>query len=152
MPPCYEYRCPRGHDFERVLPVADYKTPQECECGAMGRRVLSLPAIMVRPECNYTSPIDGRPITSWRARKEDLARNNCEPYDPDRKQDYDRRIKDDETRLDAAVDATVEAEIEKMPARKRELLEAELKSGVTAEPVRSTAPLKPIREEIHRGE
>lgn len=30
----------------------------------------------------YRSPIDGRPITSRSHRREDLARNNCVPYEP----------------------------------------------------------------------
>ena len=125
----YEYRCRNGHEFERILPVADYKTPQRCECGAEGRRILSLPRLMMKREVNYDSPIDGRPITSDRARREDLARHNCIEYDPGMKQDAQRRVVEDERKLDKAVDATVEAEISRMPARKRERLEAELKGG-----------------------
>jgi len=30
----------------------------------------------------YRSPIDGRPITSRSARREDLKRNNCVEYEP----------------------------------------------------------------------
>lgn len=30
----------------------------------------------------YRSPIDGRPITSRSARRDDLARNNCVEYEP----------------------------------------------------------------------
>lgn len=149
--PLYEYKCPRGHEFDRHLPVADYKTPQTCECGAPGRRVLSLPTIMAQPDCNYTSPIDGRPIRTWRERQEDLARNNCRPYDPEMKTDYLRRIKESDDRLDKAVEQTVEAEIEKMPARKREKLDAELRGGASAEPVRATLPAKSFREVKNSG-
>lgn len=42
---------------------------------------IALPAIMPDiPE--YTSPIDGRPITSRSARREDLKRNNCVEWEP----------------------------------------------------------------------
>ena len=125
----YEYRCRNGHEFERVLPVADYQTPQRCECGAEGRRVLSLPRLMVKQDVRYDSPVTGAPITSERARREDLARHNCIEYEPGMRQDYERRVVEDERKLDKVVDATVEAEISRMPARKRERLEAELKGG-----------------------
>lgn len=125
----YEYRCRNGHEFERVLPVADYQTPQRCECGAEGRRVLSLPRIIMKRDVQYDSPITGAPITSERQRREDLARHNCIEYDPGMRQDYERRVANDEQKLDEAVEATVEAEIHRMPARKRERLEAELKGG-----------------------
>ena len=125
----YEYRCRNGHEFERVLPVADYKTPQRCHCGAEGRRILSLPRLIVKQDIRYDSPVTGAPITSERARREDLARHNCIEYDPEMRTDYQRRIADNEAKLDKAVEATVEAEISRMPARKREKLEAELKGG-----------------------
>ena len=129
MPFTYEYRCRNGHEFERILPVADYKTPQRCHCGAEGRRILSLPRLLVKPDVRYDSPVTGAPITSERARREDLARHNCIEYDPGMKQDAQRRVVEDERKLDKAVDATVEAEISRMPARKRERLEAELRGG-----------------------
>lgn len=85
----------------------------------------------------YDSPIDGRPITSMQARREDLKRNNCTPYDPMARQDYDRRVKDSEAELDKAIEATVEEEIHKMPSAKRRKLYSELtEQGMTAEPVR----------------
>lgn len=38
---------------------------------------------MVRSDIEpYASPIDGRMITSRSERREDLARNNCVPYEP----------------------------------------------------------------------
>jgi hypothetical protein len=38
-----------------------------------------------------------------------------------------------------------------MPSRKREKLEAELQAGVTIDPVRLTAPSKPITKDISHG-
>ena len=37
---------------------------------------------LIKPMPDYQSPIDGRPITSRTARKEDLKRNGCVPYEP----------------------------------------------------------------------
>jgi hypothetical protein len=36
----YQYRCDHGHEFERVLPVEQYKDPQTCECGAGTTKIL----------------------------------------------------------------------------------------------------------------
>jgi len=147
--PLYEFRCECGAEFERYLPVSGYDTPQECQCGAKARRIISIPTlVVVSPDINYDSPIDGRPITSMAARREDLARSNCTPYDPDIKQDYHRRIEQSERALEKAVDETVDRELSNMPARKREKLEAELNAGLTAEPVRSTAAAKPIVKQV----
>jgi hypothetical protein len=145
MPPVYEYVCENGHDFERYLFFSEYKFPQVCECGAPSRKKISRPNIFVQQDVCYDSPVDGRPITSMKARQEDLARNNCRPYDPEMKTDYHSRIRDSEMKLESAVEKTIEAEIEKMPARKREKLEQELKSGVEAVPERITPPQTSFR-------
>lgn len=139
--PTYEYSCPAGHQFERVLPVADYRTPQTCDCGKQGRRIISLPALtFAQPEARYDSPIDGKPITTWKKRRDDLARHGCREYDPGMRQDNDRRLVREQEKLERALDATVEEEIEKMPSAKRERLENELKHGADVGPVSTTLP------------
>lgn len=142
--PTYCYQCTNGHAFERYLPLADYAQPQRCECGAFGRKVISAPMIVVAPDIHYTSPIDDRPITSMAARREDLARSGCRPYDPEMKTDYLRRNERQNAELEKAMDETVDREIAAMPARKREKLQAELEGGFTAEPLRVTPPAKPV--------
>ena len=150
--PSYQYICENKHHFDRYLPVADYQTPQTCECGAGARRIISLPMLIISgPDVCYDSPIDGRPVTSMQARREDLARSGCTPYDPGRKEDYDRRGKEAEAALDKAVDETVDREIALMPTRKREKLEAELTAGASVEPIRLTAPAQPIIKDLHNG-
>ncbi len=127
--PAYEYECPNGHHFERVLPVSEYDKPQTCECGAQGQKLISRTFGFVQRECRYDSPIDGRPITSWAQRRDDLARNGCQEYDPEMKKDAERFRAREQAKLEAAMDATVEEVIDKMPARKKESLERELSSG-----------------------
>lgn len=92
--------------------------------------------IFVQPDCHYTSPIDGREITSRQQRADDLARHDCIEYDPLMKQDAERRRVESETALEKSVDATIEREIHTMPARQRETLVSELQNGVTVEAVR----------------
>jgi len=126
----YEYSCKRGHRFERVLAVADYRVPQICECGADSRRIISLPRLVVTaPDVHYDSPIDGRPITSMAAHRDDLARNGCQLYDPEMRKDADRFVKQKDAELDRSIEASVEKAIEAMPAHKRERLAKELSGG-----------------------
>lgn len=137
----YEYICPCGAEFERMLPVAEYQTPQICECGRKAKRVISAPMLaFAQRECRYDSPVDGRPITTWAERKEDLLRNGCSEYDPEMKKDYHRRLEREQNALERKFDSTIEAEIERMPGRKREKLQNELDSGATAAPVNSSIP------------
>lgn len=146
----YEYSCQCGNEFERILPAAEYKTPQWCHCGLQGERVISRPMLVtVKRDICYDSPIDGRPITSWKQRQEDLARNGCQEYDPEMRKDTDRRLAREDAELDAKIEQTVEAEIEKMPSRKKEALANELLGGASASPERISAPAKSILTPIN---
>lgn len=149
--PTYVYQCRCGRRDERVLPVSRHAEPQACECGRIMDKVIVPAMVFVQPNICYDSPIDGRPITSMKARMDDLARADCVPYDPEIKKDYARRLKDGEQSLERAVDDTIEREIQHMPARKRERLVAELQHGMDVEPTRLTAPAKPIKTEIRHG-
>lgn len=135
--PIYSYICHAGHAFERYLPLDEYSAPQMCECGEASDKRITAPMIRVE-KIEYESPIDGRPITTKQARIEDLARNGCIEYDPGMKADYEKRQKAEAEALDRSIDQTVEAEIHCMPARKRELLESELRAGADVEYTRST--------------
>jgi len=147
--PTYEYECQNGHPFERVLPHSEYRTAQYCNCGSLGKRIITAPTVFASKAICYDSPIDGRPITSRRARIDDLARNNCVEYDPEIKKDYARRIERQQASLDKSIEATVEETIERMPIRKRELLEAEFKGGADCVPERKTAPFTTITKVKH---
>lgn len=129
MAPIYEYACEEGHYFDRYLSLAKYDQPQTCLCGSQSRKLISLVTIVRAKEIRYTSPVDGREITTEAARREDLARSNCIPYDPEMKTDTIRRRAQEDATLEASVDRTVEQEWDKMPAEKRERLGAELTRG-----------------------
>jgi hypothetical protein len=72
--PTYVFSCPRGHQFELFRNIRDFVREAPCECGETGRLVVQRTIGYVQGECRYDSPIDGRPITSWAQRKDDLAR------------------------------------------------------------------------------
>lgn len=131
--PDYVFECPRGHSFELFRKLSEFTREAPCECGEQARLVVQRTLGFVQRECVYDSPIDGRPITSWAQRRDDLARNGCQEYDPEMKKDADRVRHEADEKLDRAISETVEREIDKMPAIKRERLENELKAGVTAE-------------------
>lgn len=104
-----------------------------------GRHMRRAPMIFVGQDIHYQSPIDGRVIRSKHEREEDLRRSGCIEYDPGMKQDSRRRAAEQQAALEASIDRQVEAEYERMPAKKREVLANEMAAGVTAEPVRLTA-------------
>ena len=137
--PTYEYECPKGHEFERILPVARYDEPQTCECGNVAQKLISRPALAwAAREVNYDCPITGIPITSMAQHKDNLARHGCQQYDPEMRKDADNFRKRTQEALEKSVDETVEAAIEKMPSRKKEVLERELTSGMDVDIVRQT--------------
>lgn len=43
--PIYDFRCGKGHLFERFVALSEFAKPQSCECGASSQRVISAPAV-----------------------------------------------------------------------------------------------------------
>ncbi len=128
--PLYEYECPKGHTFDRYMSAKDHKRKQKCECGKMATQIITkAPMGFVQPDVCYDSPIDGRPITSRAARRDDLARNHCQEYDPEMKRDAERFRKETQDKLEREIDETVERQIAGMDGRKLERLGTELTSG-----------------------
>ncbi len=128
--PTYVYQCPeclkQEDHYQTLQDFEDYGFA--CmECLADMEVVIGAPLLVkTAADVCYDSPIDGRPITNWQARQEDLKRNNCRPYDPEMKTDAARVRKEAEDKLDQQVDVTVESAIEKMDGRTRGKLASEL--------------------------
>lgn len=131
--PLHDLRCPNGHTFEEFVRL---DALPKCPCGASVEIVHLQPAMVHGDYPGYRSPVTGEWIEGRRQRREDLARHNCVPYEEGMKQDHSRRQKGWEESLDHRVGETVEAQIHQMPSRKREVLEAELRAGASAEYVR----------------
>lgn len=146
--PLFDWRCPTGHIFEAYQPSDRLDSTMAClQCKAMADKVfLKAPLGFVRGDVHYESPLDGRPITSYQAHVNELARGDCVEYEPGIKQDGERKRRESEESLERAVDETVERAIAAMPARKLEKLTAELEGGLTAEPARVTPHQKSFRE------
>jgi hypothetical protein len=104
-----------------------YRAVAMCCCGLWAGRVMTAPLLaFAQPECRYDSPVTGEPITSWAARRNDLAKHNCRPYDPEQKTDYQRRIKEADASLDKSIDEHVERTVEKMDTKTRGKLYSDL--------------------------
>jgi len=134
--PTYQYKCECGNKFELFCRMTEHKNTADCQCGKTAKQIINAPRLIIVKDIYYDSPIDGRPITSEAARREDLARNNCIEYDPCMRQDIDKRARENEIKLDNEIDETIDREISMMSARQREHLDSELTKGLTAEVVR----------------
>lgn len=127
--PLYSYLCEKCGEFDRFLRLADYKTPQVCDCGLPARKIIKPTQINcdIQPWDYYESPSSGKMITSYRERREDMARTGCVDYEPSMKDEYHKKQRESELKLEKAFDETVEKEISTMPSKKKEKLENELK-------------------------
>ena len=137
--PVYEYWCPAcAERFEAVHSVAEYLAPTFHHCGVRGEKRIFSATVVCDDLPGYQSPIDGRWIEGRKARREDMLRHGCHPYDPADKAFYAKRRQDEERAFDKAIDETVEREFAAMPTRKKELLAQEVQAGASAELVRMT--------------
>jgi putative FmdB family regulatory protein len=133
----YQYDCSICGKFEVISRISEHKNIAECpNCGMMSRQVIFPPALKIPKDINYISPTTGRTITSERARINDLAESNCMPYEVGMRQDVDRRVIEDEKRLDKDIERTVEKAIDNLPSDKLSRLGNELTSGLTADVIR----------------
>lgn len=114
------------HDYLAGSPEAESAWKAKLELMTNPPRA---PLGFVQGDIHYTSPVDGKLITTKQGRADDLARAGCIPYEEGMKQDAARRQQESERALDASIDATVEREYAVMSTSKRERLAAELQSG-----------------------
>lgn len=140
--PIYQYVCRNRHGFERYLPLEEYSFPQTCDiCGMLGQRLISPPLfVSAEPDCCYDSPITGEPITSMAARRNDLAKHHCVPYDPELKKDQIRHQHEHDAALDQSIDEAVEHVWARMPTKTRGTIAREIVEQGTIVTVERTAP------------
>lgn len=127
--PIYSHLCSKGHKFDLYLKLAQLDDPQNCKCGESAKRLISAPYVHVDFPA-YVSPTTGKYITSRTQRREDLKVSNCVEYEPSLKEEKDRRVREDELKLEKTIDEHVEKTIFEMPSDKRDKLVSELEHGV----------------------
>jgi hypothetical protein len=119
--------------------VKDHDSAVSCEeCDLVAQQVITAPlSVRVKADLCYDSPIDGKPVTTWAAREEDLKRNGCIPYDPEMKKDAERKQQERQQALDTQIEHTVHSTIAKWPDKKKRQLKQELvNQGVDCQIVR----------------
>lgn len=64
---------------------------------------------LVMPDLpDYTSPIDGRLVSGRVARREDLKRHGCRPYEKGEREDAQRRTRDFDRQLERSIFQTAQ--------------------------------------------
>lgn len=127
--PVYVHKCLKGHKFDLYLKLAELDNVQTCVCGEIAQRQISAPAFQVDFPA-YISPTTGKLISSRNQRREDLKASGCVEYEPSLKEEKDRKVREDELKLEKTIDDHVEKTIYEMPSAKREKLVSELEAGV----------------------
>lgn len=126
--PLYAYKCPQGHAFDRLLPLARYDEVQQCHCGEVAEKQLSAPAIRA-DYAGYQCPITGNWIEGKRAHEENLARHDCRIFEPGEREAMIKRKEAEELAFDNKIADTAAEFVEKLPSAKREQLGRELETG-----------------------
>lgn len=132
--PLYDYHCPACAITQAVFKrIADLDKLEPCpQCGAAAQRLISAP--MVQPDYQgYDCPITGRWIEGRRAHVENLRRHGCRLLEPGERQAAQRRTAQSDQELERALGETFDAEVSRLPARKREHLAGEMEAGLTVE-------------------
>ena len=138
--PVYVFECPEGHRFDRILKIKDYSTPQKCECGKNASRK-TVPTMLspdIAPWDAYVSPATGEYITSYKQRREDMRKSNCVDYEPSLKNHQKKTQRENELKLDRAIEQTVDKAYESMSSEKREMLGKGLTGGADLQYIRGT--------------
>ncbi len=125
--PMYDHHCPEcGQNSTLWLKIAQLEETQLCRvCATPLQRRISAPRVL-GDYSGYSCPITGKWIEGRRAHAENLAKHGCRVMESGEYEDAARFRRDSERRLDAAIERTVEEEIYKMPAEKRDALAADL--------------------------
>ena len=130
--PTYVFRCPScSQQFERVLRLSEYDSPQQCACGVVAERQICAPAVR-GDYAPYECPITGRTIEGRRAHEENLKRHGCRVLEPGESAEASRRRAESDRALETSIESTAEQFVTNLPSRKLEQLASELQSGVTA--------------------
>lgn len=127
--PLYEYQCnTSGRVFSRFVPLANYRSPARCKCGATGFRIISRPRIISDYE-PYQCPVTGKVISGRRQHEENLKITGCRVLESGERERAAAIRAADDARLDSILDTHIEREYDAMPGEKRERLANELLAG-----------------------
>lgn len=103
--PIYTYHCIRCDRVEEAYrSISNRHDAPEC-CGEKTQIHIVAPA--VQPDIpGYESPVTGKWVEGKSARREDLRRTGCRPYDPEERKDAKRWHAENEKVMDAKLEAS----------------------------------------------
>lgn len=128
--PTYEYECRNGHVTDDVRSIDARNDPLRCDCGQLASLIISASAGIVKfPAAGgreYVSPASGKYISSERARRDDLARTDCRPYEGFEAESKEaaRKRADREKKQDAKLHENVSRAYYQLSPEKRKVLSA----------------------------
>lgn len=123
--PVYESQCTQcGRVQDYFQTVANRGDTPVC-CGEKTQKVILNAPMGYVENIAYTSPIDGRPITTKQARIDDLARNNCRPWEGMEQETKvaQQRVKQEEKIADQKIEQAVVSAYQSLSSDKRKALE-----------------------------
>ena len=121
----YEARCHEcGKIHEYIRRAENYLDTPTC-CGVRTEKVILSAPMGFVSHIEYTSPIDGRPITTKQARIEDLRRNNARPWEGMEQEVKvaQERAKAEEKAFDSKLEQTISGVYSSLPSEQRQALE-----------------------------
>lgn len=126
--PLYEAQCKKcGSNTTYVRKIAECLNTPDC-CGEKMMKVILTAPVGIVEEIYYTSPIDGKPITTKQARIEDLRRNNARPWEgmeAETKVATQRKAAEEKA-YDQAVETAVVSAYQSLGSEKQQALESAL--------------------------
>ena len=126
--PIYSYECSQCKEISNAFRKIDDRHNGPVCCG-IETKLKIMPTMINFDMPNwerYESPVSGKLITSYKERKADMEEHGCVDYEPSMRKHATKNMEDCDRKLEKKMDETVEAEIQKMPARKKEKLDQEL--------------------------
>lgn len=136
----YAYRCANCGTFQDVFKkISELDLPEECSlCNEVMVRQIVAP--MVQPDyAGYTCPITGDWIEGRRAHQENLKKHGCRLLEKGEREHNERMREAEDTKLMDTLVETFASEVQRLPARKREILAGELEAGADLPLVRKSA-------------
>jgi predicted nucleic acid-binding Zn ribbon protein len=118
--PFYTCHCKQCGEYEQIYRPMDRRDDTPMHCGQAMQRCVEAPAVQVDIG-GYTSPIDGRWIEGKAARKEDMKRNNCRPWEgmASEKKEAVKRAAEADKNYEKGVEAAVYNTYNNMSAEKQ---------------------------------
>lgn len=126
--PLYDFKCEKGHRFERFVKLENFTEAQHCACGQSAERVISAPMFTVE-NVGYNCPVTGDWIGSQRAHRNNLDRHGCRVLETGETEAAAKFRQNEDDRLDKAIEDTVEKTIDGWDSAKKENLHNELVNG-----------------------